>query len=54
MNTLFNLPETFLVAALIDYYDADPRFTATQDGLGWLDNTANKIFTFRDLFQVKT
>ena len=54
MNTLFNLPETFLVAALIDYYDVDPSFTATEDGLGWVDNRANKVFTFRNLFQVRT
>ena len=52
MNTLFNLPETFLVAALIDYYDLHTSFTVTEDGLGWVDNISNKTFTFRDLFQV--
>uniref|UniRef100_A0A914SK09 Uncharacterized protein n=1 Tax=Parascaris equorum TaxID=6256 RepID=A0A914SK09_PAREQ len=28
LNTLFNLPETYLVACLVDYFDNSPRYVS--------------------------
>ncbi|KAK3704759.1 hypothetical protein QZH41_009756 [Actinostola sp. cb2023] len=33
LNTLFNLPETYLLAALIDYFDNHPAYTRTGIGV---------------------
>ena len=47
MNTMFNLAETYLVAALIDYFEnkEDTESTAT----GWIRN--GKEVTFAKVFQ---
>ncbi|KAI6222999.1 putative cytosolic purine 5-nucleotidase [Aphelenchoides fujianensis] len=34
LNTLFNLPETFLVACLVDYFDSSPAYHPSSDKTG--------------------
>ncbi|VDP13860.1 unnamed protein product [Heligmosomoides polygyrus] len=34
LNTLFNLPETHLLAHLIDFFDSHPNYTALEDKTG--------------------
>ena len=55
MNTLFNLAETYLVAALIDYFDNQSHFRPTNDGWTTQDkHSCDSVqdFTFNQLFQV--
>ena len=47
MNTLFNLAETFLIAALVDYFDGNKEYEQTKDGWRKLDN----VITFAQVFQ---
>jgi len=56
MNTLFNLAETHLVAALIDYFDNQEHFRQTNDG--WVEHVEHEehsnpenYLTFKQLFQ---
>ena len=55
MNTLFNLAETHLVAALIDYFDNQEHFRQTNDG--WVEHeehsNSENYLTFKQLFQVQ-
>jgi len=52
MNTLFNLAETHLVAALIDYFDNQEHYRQTNDGWEEHSNSENHL-TFKQLFQVQ-
>lgn len=53
MNTPFNLPETFLVAALIDFYNQQTNYKPTDCGWNIIDEENNvRSFTFQVLFQV--
>ena len=47
MNTLFNLPESFLTAALINYFDDNEEYEGTAEG--WKKQNASLSFT--ELFQ---
>ena len=47
MNTLFNLPESFLTAALINYFDDNVEYEGTTEG--WKKHNASLSFT--ELFQ---
>ena len=47
MNTLFNLPESFLMAALINYFDDNDEYEGTTEG--W--NKQNASLSFAQLFQ---
>ena len=47
MNTLFNLPESFLMAALINYFDDNEEYEGTTEG--W--NKQNTSLSFSQLFQ---
>jgi len=47
MNTLFNLAETFLIAALIDFFDNRKEFEVTTEG--WKKET--ETFTYEMLFK---
>ena len=47
MNTLFNLPESFLTAALINYFDDNEDYEGTTEG--W--NKQNASLSFTELFQ---
>ena len=49
MNTLFNLAETFLIAALVDYLDKRRDYEGTRRG--WLKD--GEEFTFSQLFKVE-
>jgi len=49
MNTLFNLAETFLVAALIDFFDKQVGFEASKSG--WMDLSSGVEITFAQLFK---
>ena len=48
MNTLFNLAETFLIAALVDHFDKREDYEGT--ATGWLKD--GEEFTFAQLFKV--
>ena len=47
MNTLFNLPESFLMAALINYFDENEEYEGTTEG--W--SRENVCLSFTELFQ---
>ena len=47
MNTLFNLAETYLVAALIDFFDSKLDYEKRKNG--WIID--NKDFLFAELFK---
>ena len=49
MNTLFNLAETYLVAALIHYFESQDSTTCTHSG--W--RCGGQDFTFSNLFKVR-
>jgi len=49
MNTLFNLAETFLIAALVDFYDKQAGFARTRSG--WVECSSGSEITFAGLFQ---
>lgn len=49
LNTLFNLPETYLVACLVDYFDNDPQYTPTDDRTGV--KTGEVFMSYRSIFQ---
>ena len=48
MNTLFNLAETFLIAALVDYFNKREDYEGMVDG--WMKE--GEEFTFAQLFKV--
>ena len=47
MNTLFNLPETFLIAALVDYFDNNDEYENISEGWSKQDN----LTSFDQVFQ---
>lgn len=47
MNTLFNLPETFLISALVDYFDSNEEFENTVEG--WTKQ--DSLTSFAQVFQ---
>jgi len=49
MNTLFNLAETFLIAALIDFFDKQEGFEPTLSG--WKEASSGAETTFAQLFK---
>ena len=52
MNTPFNLPETFLIAALIDYFNKEQEYSRTESGWSYHDGDKITEFSFKQLFQV--
>ena len=48
MNTLFNLAETFLIAALVDHFDKREDYEGNESG--WVKE--GEEFTFAQLFKV--
>lgn len=34
LNTLYNLPETYLVACIVDYFESSPEYQLTSDKTG--------------------
>ncbi|XP_014233853.1 cytosolic purine 5'-nucleotidase isoform X1 [Trichogramma pretiosum] len=49
LNTLFNLPETYLLACLIDYFTNSRQFAATKDRTGVKDGDVT--MSFKSIFQ---
>uniref|UniRef100_A0A914ZGR3 Cytosolic purine 5-nucleotidase n=2 Tax=Parascaris TaxID=6254 RepID=A0A914ZGR3_PARUN len=49
LNTLFNLPETYLVACLVDYFDNSPRYVSTQEKTGV--KSGELFMSYRSIFQ---
>lgn len=49
LNTLFNLPETFLIASVVDYFDNHPDYESTQDRTGL--RTGDVLMSYKSIFQ---
>ncbi|VDK70399.1 unnamed protein product, partial [Gongylonema pulchrum] len=49
LNTLFNLPETYLVACIIDFFDNNPSYTPNDDRTGV--KTGDVYMSYRSIFQ---
>ncbi|VDN03634.1 unnamed protein product [Thelazia callipaeda] len=49
LNTLFNLPETYLVACIIDFFDNSPNYTPTGDRTGV--KSGDVYMSYRSIFQ---
>lgn len=49
LNTLFNLPDTFLLAKLVDYYDSVPVYKKTQDKTGV--KSGDVVMTYKSISQ---
>ncbi|OQR68124.1 cytosolic purine 5'-nucleotidase-like [Tropilaelaps mercedesae] len=47
LNTMFNLPETYLLACLVNYFTTTPGFTATKTGV----NMGNLFMSFKTIFR---
>ncbi|KAJ8716630.1 hypothetical protein PYW07_003257 [Mythimna separata] len=47
LNTLFNLPETYLIACLIDFFTNSPQYTRTQYGV----RCGDLAMSFKSIFQ---
>lgn len=47
LNTLFNLPETYLIACLIDYFTNSPQYTRTNYGV----RCGDLAMSFKSIFQ---
>ncbi|XP_063906205.1 cytosolic purine 5'-nucleotidase isoform X2 [Zophobas morio] len=47
LNTLFNLPETYLLACLVDFFTNSPQYTKTQTGVKFGD----LFMSFKSIFQ---
>lgn len=48
LNTLFNLPETYLLACLVDYFDNNPDFKRTSNGVVSSDDL---LLTYKSIHQ---
>ncbi|XP_023338424.1 cytosolic purine 5'-nucleotidase [Eurytemora carolleeae] len=46
-NTLFNLPEIYLIAAIIDYFAKHPEYKETKEGFKWKD----LLMSYESIFQ---
>jgi 5'-nucleotidase len=49
LNTLFNLPETYLIACLVDYFDKSSEYTKTNDKTGV--KSGDVIMSYKSIFQ---
>ncbi|CAD5221688.1 unnamed protein product [Bursaphelenchus xylophilus] len=49
LNTLFNLPETYLLAALVDYFDNSPHYHMTSDKTGV--KSGEVVMSYKSIFQ---
>ncbi|KAM3725680.1 Cytosolic purine 5'-nucleotidase [Dirofilaria immitis] len=49
LNTLFNLPETYLVACIIDFFDSSPDYAPTEDRTGI--KSGDIYMSYRSIFQ---
>uniref|UniRef100_A0A915PMU4 5'-nucleotidase n=1 Tax=Setaria digitata TaxID=48799 RepID=A0A915PMU4_9BILA len=49
LNTLFNLPETYLVACIIDFFDSSPNYAPTDDRTGI--KSGDVYMSYRSIFQ---
>ncbi|KAI1722653.1 5' nucleotidase family domain-containing protein [Ditylenchus destructor] len=49
LNTLFNLPETYLVACVINYFDKDPAYQKTSDKTGV--KSGEVVMSYKSIFQ---
>ncbi|VDO25163.1 unnamed protein product [Onchocerca flexuosa] len=49
LNTLFNLPETYLVACIIDFFDSSPNYAPTEDRTGI--KSGDIYMSYRSIFQ---
>ncbi|KHN83148.1 Cytosolic purine 5'-nucleotidase [Toxocara canis] len=49
LNTLFNLPETYLVACLVDYFDNNPQYVRVDDKTGV--KSGEVFMSYRSIFQ---
>lgn len=49
LNTLFNLPETYLIACLVDYFDKSPQYQKNSDGTGV--KSGEVAMSYRSIFQ---
>lgn len=47
LNTLFNLPETYLLACLVDYFTNSKEYTVSKEGV----KTGELYMSFRSIFQ---
>ena len=47
MNTLFNLPETFLISALVDYFDNNEEYENTDKGWTKQDSLTSFVQVFQ-------
>ena len=47
-NTLFNLPEIYLLAAIIDYFAKHPEYKEVKEGFKWKD----LLMSYTSIFQV--
>ncbi|KAL1505223.1 hypothetical protein ABEB36_004837 [Hypothenemus hampei] len=47
LNTLFNLPETYLLACLIDFFTNSPDYTKTDTGVKW----GELLMSYQSIFQ---
>ncbi|KAJ2951061.1 hypothetical protein O0L34_g5440 [Tuta absoluta] len=47
LNTLFNLPETYLIACLIDFFTNSPQYTRTKTGV----RCGDLAMSFKSIFQ---
>jgi len=46
-NTMFNLPEIYLLASVIDYFAKHPQYTEVKDGFKWKD----LMMSYKSIFQ---
>lgn len=49
LNTLFNLPETYLVACVIDFFDKNPAYQKTSDKTGV--KSGEVVMSYKSIFQ---
>ncbi|XP_026683241.1 cytosolic purine 5'-nucleotidase-like isoform X4 [Diaphorina citri] len=49
LNTLFNLPETYLIACLINFFTNSPEYTSHKTGV----RCGNLSMSFKSIFQVR-
>ncbi|VBB28465.1 unnamed protein product [Acanthocheilonema viteae] len=49
LNTLFNLPETYLVACIIDFFNNSPNYVPTEDRTGI--KSGDIYMSYRSIFQ---
>jgi hypothetical protein len=48
LNTLFNLPETYLLACLVDFFTNSPQYTKSVTGV----KCGELFMSFKSIFQV--